>query len=388
MKPLMRIMLPIAVYGAWGCSSSIEPGQRNLDIFYEARGLRSTAFTTEPNTINGQILALRNAIMARSDNAEATCAATPGCPITEIEGIASTGSTYNFAFTTNGTVDDGSRGTGICFDSTPTTSGDGSQPWHCGAGTYCSTAPPGSTGWATQGGAMETYTRSFFIHDKDSGILVLYGLEPPLLSVANTSMKHVNNARNNGLVRAGDRVRFKVESVRRYGVGANAIAAVTDFSGLTVVSQANPITYATATAPFASADEYKVLRIEGTVSIQARFWEINCSLGSAQDYRFQFNHEDGYVGEITDSSNNKYCFKLSYNMGAGTLSGFDTSDMFSYNFSPGAKVRLTGPVFYPKNRRAGVGIKSDVNPVSQDPRIALSGLCLAVDQKFQAETLR
>jgi hypothetical protein len=387
-KLLKPILLQISIYGAVGCSSGFELGQRNLDIFAEAAGHKAMIFTTQPNTVEGQILALRNAIMARADNNEATCASTPGCPTTEIEGIASTGSMYNFAITTNGTVTDGSRGTGICFDSTATSNSDGSQPWHCGANVYCSTAPPGSTGWATQGD-MEVYTRSFFLHDKDSGILILYGLEPPSFSVADiSSMKHINNARNNGLVRAGDRVRLKVEKVRRYGVDSNAIAVITDFSGLTVVSQANPITYVMSTAPFAPADEYKVLRIEGTVSIHARYWEINCSLSSTRDYRFQFNHEDGYVGEITDSSNNKYCFKLSYNMGAGTLSGFDTGDMFSYNFSPGVKVRLTGPVFYPKNRRAGVGIKSDVNPVTQDPRIATSGLCLAVDQKFQAETLR
>jgi len=372
------------------CSSGSEYDVRNKDIFDEAITARYPSFSLNANTISGQIQALRDSIMNRGDNVEATCAATLGCPTTEIEGIASTSSSYNFAITTNHqTVTDGTLGTGICYDATATSNNAGTQPWHCAANNYCSTFGSGSKGWATQG-PQQIFARSFFLHDGNSGILVLYGLEPPSLSAALTSMKHISNARINGLVSAGDRIKLTVQSVRKYGVGANAIAVVTDFSGLTRVSSSNAITYVPATAAFAAADEYKVVRIEGTVSVQARFWDINCSKDGTtlEDYRFQFNHEDSYVGEITDAANNKYCFKLSYNVGAGTLSGFDTSDMFSYNFLPGAKVRLTGPLFFPKNRRAGVGIKADIDPEMTDPRIAASGICLAVDQKFQAETLR
>ncbi|MBX3723860.1 MAG: hypothetical protein KF713_18585 [Turneriella sp.] len=385
MKVLRCINGMLVLFSSY-CISGSEYDVRNSEIFDEAKSLPAVSYTTAANTISGNIQTLTTAILARGDNVESTCASTVGCP-TVIEGIASTSSTYNFSLTTNGAVTDGSRGTGMCFDSTASTNSDGSQPWHCAAGTYCSTFGSGSTGWASQG-TQRIFSRSFFLHDATGGVLVLYGLEPPLYTGSATSMQHISNARINGLVNAGDRIRLTVGSVQRYGVGAQSIAVVTDFSSLTRVSTANAISYQSKNTALAATDEGKVVRVEGTITIPAAYAEISCVLSGTASYSFQFNHDDGYVGEITDSSNNKYCFKLSYNVGAGTLSGFDVADMFSYNVSKNAKVRITGPVFFPRNRRAGVGIKPGIDAVTTDPRISTSGLCIAVDKRFQVETIK
>jgi hypothetical protein len=61
---------------------------------------------------------------------------------------------------------------------------------------------------------------------------------------------------------------------------------------------------------------------------------------------------------------------MSKNLGAGTLSGFDTGDMFSYTIAKDAKVRLTGPVFPPEYNQPD------------------SNLLIMLSQKLQAETLR
>lgn len=120
-------------------------------------------------------------------------------------------------------------------------------------------------------------------------------------------------------------------------------------------------------------------QITGFVTLSPTYKETPCTTGP---YRFQPDHQQAYWGILCVGALNwqdaqnctgskiAYRFKLSYNLGAGTLSGFDIDNMFSYNLAEGAYVRLRGPVIVP----------TFAGPDSE--------LTLLLDQKHQIETLK
>lgn len=338
MKALLTVILGLALF-VGKCTSGDAESARNKDVFDQAAQLNFPAFTTSATGFDGNIQAMVSAINGRADNLEATCAATTGCSaVATIEGIVSIPSDY-----------------GIAVGST-------------------------TTGCAT---SDVIYARSFVLQDANSAILVAYGMEPPTQDIAQaTSAKYINNARSTSLAIFGDRLRITVTKVQKYGSGTNINALVTDFdvSSVKVVSSRNSASYANQSATFTrAADLYKVRRLEGYIS-QKPLYEECPSLSNSR--QFQYNYQTGYMGKLcvgTVSACNQttctctgtaYPFQMSHNLGAGTLSGFDTGNSFSYNFSPGAKVRLTGPVYPPQYNQAD------------------SNLSLMLDQKYQAETLR
>jgi hypothetical protein len=347
---IVHLYLPFAFFSF--CTSGSELDVRNNEIFNEAAQLAYPAFTTTQATFDGNIQALVAAINGRTDNSEATCAATTGCAaVATIEGIVSIPSNYGFDLSTNATGCD-----------TPPTA----------------TEVPG------------IYGRSFVLQDGNAGVLVLYGKEPPSQdSTAHSSRSmYILNARNPSMAVFGDRVRITVNRVQKYGTNptltTNSIPVVTDFdvTTVTVLSSRNsvPFTVQSSAAAFSrGTDLYKVRRLEGYVTTQPTF--VECSTGARS---FQYNFQTGYRGVIcvgassfadaeagcSTGAKRQFSFNMSLYLGAGTLSGFDTGDMFSYNINRGAKVRLTGPVI-PSLKDA-----DDTN------------LAVMLGQRLQVETLK
>jgi hypothetical protein len=327
MKGLNFILPALVLLSA--CTSGSEYDQRNKDIFEEAKGATYPAFSTTPIGFNGSISTLVTTInaLAASGTADSTIADAT------IEGIVSIPSDYGFATGTNGCT------------------------------------------------AVNTvFARSFVLNDSSSGILVAYGQEPPVQDIAqNTSMKYISNARTANMAVFGDRVRLTATRAQKYGAGANTIPVVTDFKNIQIISRSNSVGYTIPTAAMVRAtDLYQVRRVEGIVTTTPKYEE--CVSGETRE--FQFNYQIGYKGVIcvgaTSPTDAATCtgakfpvgFQMSKNLGAGTLSGFDTGDMFSYTIAKDAKVRLTGPVFPPEYNQPD------------------SNLLIMLSQKLQAETLR
>ncbi|AFM13894.1 hypothetical protein [Turneriella parva] len=324
----LNLILPALVLLA-ACTSGSEYEQRNKDIFDEAKGATYPAFSTTPIAFNGSISTLVTTVnaLAASGTADSPIADAP------IEGIVSIPSDYGFATGTNGCT------------------------------------------------AVNTvFARSFVLNDSSSGILVAYGQEPPVQDIAkNTSMKYISNARTANMAVFGDRIRLTATRAQKYGSGANTIPVITDFKNIQIISSRNSVGYVKQTAALVRAtDLYQVRQIEGYVTTSPSF--VECVSGEARE--FQFNFQTGYKGTIcvgaTSVTDAQTCtglkvpirFQLSKNLGAGTLSGFDTGDMFSYTIAKDAKVRLTGPVFPPEYNQ------TDAN------------LLIMLSQKLQVETLR
>jgi hypothetical protein len=218
------------------------------------------------------------------------------------------------------------------------------------------------------------------LQDSNAGILVAYGLEPPVMDTAqSTSMKYVTNARVSNMAVFGDRLRISVTRVQKYGSGTNVVPVVTDFHSPVVVSTRNSVPYSVQSGAFVrSADLYRVRQIEGYVTSAPAY--VECASGSQR--QFQFEYQTGYRGVLCAGATSAadaatctglktpYNFQLSKNLGAGTLSGFDTGDMFSYTIAKDARVRLRGPIVVPRYNQ------DDTN------------LTLLLGQKIQAETLR
>ncbi len=321
--------LPLIVLAVISCTSGSEYDTRNKDIFDEAKGATYPAFSTTPIGFDGAISTLVTTINAL------TASGTTDSTIADatIEGIVSIPSDYGFATGTNG----------------------------CTA-------------------TNTVFARSFVLNDATSGILVAYGQEPPLADVSqSTSMKYITNARTANMAVFGDRIRITATRAQKYGSGANTIPVITDFKNLQIISSRNTVGYTKQTAALTrAADLYQVRQIEGYVTSSPTF--VECVSGEARE--FQFNYQTGYRGTIcvgaTSVADAQTCtglkvpirFQLSKNLGAGTLSGFDTGDMFSYTIAKDAKVRLTGPVFPPQYNQ------DDTN------------LLIMLSQKLQAETLR
>jgi|GEM_PF-6531764 len=345
------------------CTSGSDQSMRNKDIFDEAAQLNYPIFTKTPLSFDGGIQALNTTINAFGNTSEQTVSIT-------IEGIVTLPSSFGFGLgvTTTDTVAKPMGCSSGCSDGTHTTS------VACtGAGAV----------WSTQ--ADQIFSRSFVLQDANAGILVAYGLEPPISDTAQSaSMKYISNARTPNMAILGDRMRITVTRVRRYGntTGAaptNTVPLVTDFSSRVIVSSRNQVPYSAQTAAFSKAtDLYRVRQLEGYVTVSPS--HVEC--GSGTDREFQFNYQKGYRGTICIGASSyadaQTCsgaktpmnFQLSYNLGAGTLSGFDTGNSFSYNIAAGSKVRLTGSVF---NAKFG-GADSE--------------LALMLDQKVQVETLK
>lgn len=338
MKIVIQVVLVTAVLQG-RCTSGNGESARNKDVFDQASQLSFPAFTTLGLGFDGNIQGIVASINARGDNLEATCAATAGCPaVATIEGIVTIPSDY-----------------GIAIGST--TSG-------------CATSDV-------------IYTRSFVLQDANSAVLVAYGMEPPTQDVTqSSSAKYINNARSTNLAIFGDRLRITVNRVQKYGSGANINALVTDFDVSTakVVSSRNSASYTNQYAAFSrAADLYRVRRLEGYVTTSPSYVECPSAGGTRQ---FQYNYQTGYKGVLcvgaTSYADAQTCtggkvpfnFQLSHNLGAGTLSGFDTGNSFSYNLALGARVRMTGPVYPPQYNQAD------------------SNLSLMLDQKYQVETLK
>jgi len=322
------------------CTSGSDQDMRNRDIFSEATQLSFPVFTTSAPVFDGNIQAMIGAINARGDNLEATCAATAGCPaVATIDGIVTVPSNYGVAI-------------GVSSGGCDTTD--------------------------------VIYGRSFLLQDANSAILVLYGMDPPTQDTAQaTSAKYINNARNTNMAVFGDRLRITVTKVQKYGSGTNINAVVTDFdiSTTKVISSRNSVPYtAQATAFTRLGDLYKTRRLEGYIMKSPDYVECPSASNTRQ---FQFNYQTGYVGKLCvggtvsncqnpecTCSGTSYYFQMSHNLGAGTLSGFDTGNSFSYSLRKEARIRMTGPIFPPQYNQA------DIN------------LMMMVDQKFQVETLR
>lgn len=323
--PLQLMMMALML----SCTSGSEYEQRNRDIFDEAKGATYPAFSTTPIAFDGSISTLVTAINALS------ASGTTDSPITDttIEGVVSVPSDYGFATGTNG----------------------------------CTSA-------------NTVFARSFVLNDATSGILVAYGQEPPVQDAAqSTSMKYIANARTGNMAVFGDRIRITATRAQKYGSGTNTIPVVTDFKNIQIISSRNTVGYTKQTAALVRAtDLFQVRQIEGYVTTSPSY--VECVSGQARE--FQFNFQTGYTGTIcvgaTSVTDAQTCtglkvpikFQLSKNLGAGTLSGFDTGDMFSYTIAKDAKVRLTGPVFPPEYNQP------DTN------------LLIMLSQKLQVETLR
>jgi hypothetical protein len=223
------------------------------------------------------------------------------------------------------------------------------------------------------------FARSFILQDANAAVLVVYGLEPPSQDNADAArMVHINNARKYDMAILGNRMRLTVTRVQNYGSSGNNIPIITDFSNPVVISTRNSVPYSTQTSAFVRAsDLYHMRRIEGYVS--SKPLNVECSTGTRQ---FQYDYQSGYSGELClgavsacgsltcTCSATKLKFHLSHNLGAGTLSGFDTGNSFSYTLAAGAKVRLTGPIYVPGQGGAD------------------STLALMLGLKVQVETLR
>lgn len=310
------------------CTSQTGVSERNSDIFSEARHLTQTGYSQAPYTFDGNINTLVAAINALSNS---TGADTAIADIT-IEGTVTIPSNYGIGL--------GSTGCGSNF----------------------------------------VYQRAFVLEDSNAAVLVAYGLEPPTADATQTSsMKYIANARRSDMAVFGDRIRLTATRAVKYGGATGTIPIITDFKDVQVISSRNAVAYNPKSTAFTrSADLHRTRQIEGYIKNVPAYAE--CSSGTRQ---FQFNYQAGYVGTLcvgaTSAADAQSCtgtgkvelrFQLAYALGAGTLSGFDTGDMFSYNFRQGARVRLTGAVWIPEYN-------------ADDTK-----LTLMLSQRIQAETLR
>jgi hypothetical protein len=330
MKKLLMLLSAAVVLLPASCTSGSEFDVRNKDIFDEAKKLSYAAFTTTPISFDGGIQALNAFIQWLGDNAEQDASPNP----TVIEGIVTMPSDYGFAIATSGTV--------------------------------CN--------------SYSVYARSFILQDANAGILVAYGLEPPIMNTSQSaSMKYIQNARTPNMAVFGDRLRISVTRVQKYGSGTNVVPVVTDFHSPVVISKRNSVPYSVQSGAFARpADLYRVRQIEGYVTSAPTY--VECPKNS--DREFQFEYQTGYRGALCAGATSPadavhctgtktlYYFQLTKNLGAGTLSGFDTGDMFSYTIAKGAKVRLRGPVVVPQYAQGN------------------TNLTLLLGLKIQVETLR
>lgn len=340
------------------CTSGSDQNLRNSDIFSEAGQASFPAFTTTALSFDGGIQALVTAINGQANNRENAYSAT-------IEGIVTMPSNYGVGV-----------GGLTTAESTPQVDGCRkacSDPAFSTSGT-CTTA--------TQVWALEKiYARSFVLQDANAGILVAYGLEPPIADITQSgSMKYILKSRQDNMAVFGDRMRITVTMVQKYGTGSNVQPIVTDFSSPTIVSSRNSIGYTKLTTAMTRVNDlHKVRQLEGYITLKPSF--VQC--GSGSDREFQFNFQKGYIGTLCSGatsfadaqagctgSKTAYNIQLGYNLGAGTLSGFDVDNSFSYNISEGSKVRITGAVFPPRFNQGD------------------SNLALMIGQKVQVETLR
>jgi hypothetical protein len=197
-------------------------------------------------------------------------------------------------------------------------------------------------------------------------------------------MKYIQNARTPNMAVFGDRLRISVTKVLKYGGSNGVVPIVTDFHSPVVISTRNSVPYSVQSGAFArSADLYRVRQIEGYVTSAPSYVECPSKNNDPDSERqFQYNYQTGYRGVLCAGATSPadavhctgtktlYYFQLTKNLGAGTLSGFDTGDMFSYTIAKDAKVRLRGPVVVPQYNQG------DTN------------LTLLLGQKIQVETLR
>lgn len=330
------------------CTSGSEYDVRNKEIFDEAQTLAKTEFTTDQPTFSGA-----TSISALITTSISNPPLTPGA---RTESTLPNKDTIIADTTIEGIV-----------------------------------TIPGSYGFALGNGGCNTndvYQRSFVLQDSTGGILVAYGLEPPIQDTTQAgSMKYITNARRPNMGVLGDRLRLTVTRVLLYGTGTTAttIPVVTDFKDVVVVSTNNRVPYAVQTAQLARSDLYRMRQVEGYV--KTRPSHVECA--NATGRQFQFNYQRGYIGVIclnaTSATDAQTCtgakipikFQMSLYLGAGTLSGFDVGDMFSYNIAQGAKVRLRGVVFPPEYAAADT---------SGDE--TLGNLSLMLGQRVQVETLK
>ena len=385
--PLQLLMMALMV----GCTSGSEYDHRNKDIFDEAKTIARPEFYLGTLDFDGGIAALRtdiatiaqktgdttnnsavvNNISNVTDLSVGNMIMGSGTQI-QIGTVASIG-VNQITMTRNATA----NGTGIPLVIERTYSGTNATIEGIVAIPQGYGVSFGTNGCTVSNGV---FSQSFVILDSNGGILIAYGLEPPLQDASlSSSMKHILKARNSGLASIGDRVRLTATRVMNYGSGANVIPVVTDFSNLVIVSRNNRIPYSNVNAAFVrSTDLFRMRRVEGYVTSSP----ISAECDSGQAREFQFDYQTGYKGIIcvgatspTDAASctgAKYPigFQMSRNLGAGTLSGFDTGDMFSYTIAKDAKVRLTGPVFSPEYNQPD------------------SNLLIMLSQKLQVETLR
>jgi hypothetical protein len=358
MKKLLMLLSAAVVLLPASCTSGSEFDVRNKDIFDEAKALSYPAFTTTPISFDGGIQALKTYINGAPLNTEQTASPNP----TVIEGIVTMPSDYGFAIASPA--------------ATPAERSSG-----------CSGSKFPIINIAK---IDKIYSRSFILQDANAGILVAYGLEPPIMDTAESqSMKYIQNARTPNMAVFGDRLRISVTKVLKYGdtdgVDEYVVPIVTDFHSPVVVSTRNSVPYSVQSGAFDhTADLYRVRQIEGYVTSAPTY--VECASGTLRE--FQYNYQTGYRGVLcagatspADAANctgtkTAYNFQLTKNLGAGTLSGFDTGDMFSYTIAKGAKVRLRGPIVVPQYTEYNQYNQGDTN------------LTLLLGQKIQAETLR
>lgn len=340
-RALTISVLVLSVLPLLNCTSGSELDQRNKEIFDEAKDTQNVEFTTEQPAFTG--------------------ATSISALITTINALPL--STGTDSAITNATIE------GIV-----------TMPASYGIGLGSGGSPPGC-------GPNLVYQRSFVLQDSSGGILVAYGFEPSVQDTAQSaSMKYILNARNPSRAVFGDRVRLTVTHAVRYGSTTGEMPIVTDFTNVQVISSRNRVPYAVQTAQLArGADLYRMRQIEGYVINEPVYAEC----GSGQSRQFQYNFQQGYIGQLclnaASATDATTCtgtkipikFQMSLYLGAGTLSGFDTGDMFSYKINKGAKVRMRGVVFASQYNAADVnlGTSSEGN------------LALMLGQRLQVETI-
>ncbi len=385
------LCLLFSVFCSPSCTSGMDESMRNKDVFDEARSSTATiSFTTEPTGFMGNIAGLVSDIGAIAQKTGETTNNNPlvtniadtsdlsvghmifgsgtQLPVATVATVGANQITMTVNATAAGTnvpliVERTYTGTNATIE------GIVSMPSNYGLAL-------GSHGCTTMNGV---FSRSFILQDASAGILVAYGLEPPLQNPSqSTSMKYIHNSRVGNMAVFGDRLRLTVTRVLNYGSGANVIPVITDFSNPVIVSRNNRISYSEQTGAFVrGSDLNRLRRLEGYVSASPS--KVECTSGSTR--QFQFNYQQGYIGKLCvgtisgctsvqcTCTGTEYQFQMSLYLGAGTLSGFDTGDMFSYNIAKGAKVRMTGPVYVPQFAAAD------------------SALSLMLGQRVQVETL-
>lgn len=323
------------------CTSGADMDSRNRDFFSDAQLNAWQYFTTDSinfsgsTPINTVITAINSGAAVGNVGASLTDTVIAGGPYT-IEGVVTTPSNYSISL--------------------------------------------GSTVSLVIGcGTNSVLTRSFILEDNSGAVLVAYGLEPPIEDTAqSSSMKYIGNSRSGAMAPFGARLRLTVTRGVKYGGGTSTMPIVTDFSNATIVGAKNSAPFSTISGAYSAADLFKMRRIEGYISKVPTYSE--CASSSTR--QFQFNYQKLYLGEICTGtvgtcdttgcsvcSGTRFSFQMSRDFGAGTLTGFDYGNAFSYNFRSAAHVRLTGAIFIPEYNTA------------------YSAAALMLTQKLQVESL-